>query len=370
MMEHSAYGILSAKPWLTTSEIEGVWKRGACFDPTLKVKPQFLDQLAEKRVSPVAFGRSKLFGKMSSNEPILFSNFAIRPCFDGGRVTKDGLLRELRTGFPTSARARIRTSASVNYMPIPKLLDRWSEAKSRFGVTDLHYIGTRFDRRIDTRGLNDFNLLPRGTDGYQSQDSLVISTAGSFTDSHSDDHSGSNHSLIGTKLWVLWDTFEGFAHGLEDVERCTVYDQATFDMGAFLAMKSSCWIFVGPGQTMFIPANLTHKVIALEPYLGLGSFHAGLPGFLNLLSRWAKLPPLWALPFKPGKHGSVEFLTRRAIRRIRQLRMANRGEQLRWGVPQMKITLRRMLVEHADDPRWTEAEWNNIKKFMFAASQI
>ncbi|WP_027554440.1 hypothetical protein [Bradyrhizobium sp. Cp5.3] len=369
-MGHSDYDSLSFKARLTASEIDWLWGHAACFDRTLKVGPRSFARLAEKRVRPTTFARSKLFNQMASNEPILFSNFAIRPYFDGGRLTRDGLLRELKTGFSGSTRARVRTSVSINYTPIPTVLDRWCRARSRFGVTDLHYIGTRFDRRIDTSGLNDFNLLPRGTDGYESQDSLVISTVGGFTDSHSDDHSGSNHSFIGAKLWLLWDTLEGFEHGLEDVERCTVYDRAAFDMDAFLAMKSSCWIYIGPGQTMFIPANLTHKVITLEQYLGLGSFHAALPGFLNLLSHWANLAPSWAVPFKPGRRGSVEFLVRRAIRRVRELRTQSRAEQYRWGVPHMKESLRRMLVDRARDSRWTEVGRANINKFVAAVSQI
>jgi hypothetical protein len=369
-MGHSEFEILSAKSQLTALNIENVWNTAMRFDPSLKIKPRLLSRLAQKRVRPTTFARSKLFDKMSSNEPILFSNFAIRPYFDGGRLTKDALLQELRNGFPKSARARVRTSESVNYTDISRVLDKWSRARSQFGVTDLHYIGTRFDRRIDTTGLNDFNLLPRGTDGYESQDSLVISTAGGFTDSHSDDHSGSNHSFTGTKLWLLWDTFEGFAHGLEDVERCTVYDRAAFEMDAFLAIPSSCWIFIGPRQTMFIPANFTHKVITLEQYLGLGSFHAGLPGILNLMSHWATLPPSWASPFKPGTRGSVEFLTQRAIRKMRLLKAASRGEQHRWGLPQMKVALRRMLAEDVQDRQWTEAGRANIKKFIAAAAQI
>jgi hypothetical protein len=317
----------------------------------------------------MTFARSKLFDKMSLNEPVLFSDFLIRPNFDSGRLSKARLLQELR-GFPDSVRARVRTSASVNYTPIPSVLDRWIDGRFRFGVTDLHYIGTRFDRRIDTTGLNDFNLLPRGTDGYESQGSLVISTAGGFTDSHSDDHSGSNHSFVGTKLCLLWDIFEGFAHGLEDVERCTVYDRAAFEIDAFLAMGSSRWILIGPGQTMFIPANLTHKVITLEPYLGLGSFHAGFPGLPNLLSHWAKLPPSWASPFKAGRRGSVEFLTRRAIRKMSLLKEASRSEQYRWGLPQMKATLRRLLAEGLGSPQWTPAGRANIEKFVAAVSRV
>ncbi|MGY4198946.1 hypothetical protein [Bradyrhizobium sp. USDA 4520] len=369
-MGHSSFGSLSAKGWLAASEIDRVWGSAACFDRTIKIKARSFLRLAEKRVRPTTFARSKLFDKMASNEPILFSNFAIRPRFDRGRLSTDGLLRELRAGFPNSTRARVRTSESVNYVSIPMVLDRWSKARSRFGVTDLHYIGTRFDRRIDTAGLNDFNLLPRGTDGYESQDSLVISTTGGFTDSHSDDHSGSNHSFVGTKLWLLWDTLEGFEYGLEDVERCTVYGRAAFDMEAFLAMKSSCWIFIGPGQTMFIPANLTHKVVTLEQYLGLGSFHAGLPGLLNLLSHWAKLSPSWAAPFKPGGRGSVEFLVRRALRKVRELKTESRAEQHRWGLPYMQKALRRILIDRVQDPSWTEVGHTNIKNFVIAASHI
>lgn len=369
-MKHSDYGILSAKLRLATPEVEYLWRSATKFDPSLEIRHQSLRRLAAKRIEPTAFARSKLFGKMSSSEPVLFSNFSIHPYFDDGRLTRDGLIREIRAGFPKSFRARVRTSESINYTPIPKVIDRWCQARSRFGVTDLHYIGTRFDRRIDTWGLNDFNLLPRGTDGYESQDSLVISTAGGFTDSHSDDHSGSNHCFIGTKLWLLWDTFEGLAYGLEDVERCTVYDRAAFDMDAFLVMRSSCWIFIGPGQTMFVPANLTHKVITLEQYLGLGSFHAGLPGLLNLLFHWAKLPPSWASPFKPGRRGSVEFLVRRAIRKMRELKAAGRSEQYRWGLPYTKGMLRRMLAENVQDPGWTEAGRINIAKFVAAASEI
>jgi hypothetical protein len=141
-MGHSEFEILSAKSRLTALNIENVWNTATQFDPSLKIKSRLLSRLAEKRVRPTTFARSKLFDKMSSNEPVLFSNFAIRPYFDGGRLTKDALLRELRTGFPKSARARVRTSESVNYTEISRVLDKWSRARSQFGVTDLHYIGT------------------------------------------------------------------------------------------------------------------------------------------------------------------------------------------------------------------------------------
>lgn len=365
----SDYARLSARPWLAKQELERVWKTAAQFDRSLDPRPRTLGRLAAKRVVPCKFSRAELFRRMSLNEPVLFADFPVRPNFDHGRLSEAGLLDALRTGFPRALRARVRTAGSINYKPVPAVLDKWTARRSSFGVTDLHYIGTRFDSRIDTSGLNDFNLLPRGTDGYESQDSLVVSTTGGFTDSHSDDHSGSNHSFTGTKVWLLWDIFEGFAHGLEDVERCTVHDQAAFDLGEFLSMRSSRWIFIGPGQTMFIPANLTHKVITLEPYLGLGSFHVGLPGMPSLLSHWARLPPYWSAPFRAGERGSVEFLTQRAIRKIREVRTAGRSEQYRWGLPQMKAALRRITAKNFPDPRWTEAGRANIEAFVAAASR-
>jgi hypothetical protein len=224
---------------------------------------------------------------------------------------------------------------------------------------------------MDTTGLNDFNLLPRGAQGFQSQDSLVISSMGAVTDSHSDDHSGSNHSFVGTKVWLLWETLEGFEHGLEDVERGAVGHRAAFDLASFLAMRSSCWILIGPGQTMFIPAHLTHKVITLQQYLGLGSFHAGLPGFVDLLTRWAKLPPLWAAKGVGNDRCTVDFITRRAIRRVQSLRKASRSERLRWGVPYLRVRLQ--LPDTNDDAIHRDPalrDNSNLKSFIQVARQL
>src|SRR5215470_11947266 len=293
-MEHASCEPLAKKVRMTAREMRQVWDAAAQFDETVTMAPGLAGRLVPKRIVPMPYSRSQLFDRMLLREPSLFANF---PLPEGEtadpRPTGPLVAEEIRAGFPRAKRARVRGRADIEYLSIPGVMDRWARAKSVFGVTDLHYIGTRFDDRVDTRNLNDFNLLPRGTQGFQSQDSLVISSRGAVSDSHSDDHSGSNHSFTGTKLWLLWDTIEGFENGLEDAEHCEVYGRAAFDLRAFSAMRSSRWIFIGPGQTMFIPGNLTHKVITLEKYLGLGSFHAGLPGFVDLLTRWRDLPPLW-----------------------------------------------------------------------------
>jgi hypothetical protein len=88
------------------------------------------------------------------------------------------------------------------------------------------------------------------------------------------------------------------------------------------------------------------------------------------LSFWAKVPPSWASPFKAGARGSVEFITQRAIRKILVLKTASAAEQYRWGLPQMKVALRKLLGKGFTDPQWTEAGRANIKRFATAASQL
>jgi hypothetical protein len=362
------FGELAVRKRLTASDVHNVWQAAALFDDSVAARPNIIAALARKRVRPIPFSRSQLFAYMLACEPVLFLDFPIKPRIGGRKHRKFSIADEIRLGLPRSVRALVRRSGSPTYLPVPQVVDRWERGKSVFGVTDLHYIGSPFDARIDTSGLNDFNLLPRGTDGFQSQDSLVISSAGAVTDSHSDDHSGSNHSFIGTKLWLLWDTVEGFQFGLEDAERCEVYERAAFDVGAFAAMRTSRWVLIGAGQTMFIPAHLTHKVITLQRYLGLGSFHAGLPGFVDLLKRWAQLSPLWASRSRVPNRCSVDFITRRAVRKIESLRLAPRPERIRWGVPYLQRRLQQPDI-HAKvlDINGAPADSSNLNSFVRAA---
>jgi len=339
-MEQIDFETLSGQAHVTAGQTLQIWNAAATLDNSLEIKPRLASALVQKKVEPILYSRSKLFDRMLLCEPSLFKNYPVQRFNDRDDSTSiSNLLEEIRSGFPESKRARVRARGALEHLPISRVVEKWNQARSVFGVTDLHYIGLRFDARVDTKALNDFNVLPRGAYGYQSQDSLVISSAGAVTDSHSDDHSGSNHCFTGAKLWLLWDTFEGFEHGLEDETHCRVSGRAAFDVAAFAAMKTSRWILIGPGQTMFIPANLTHKVITLKKYLGLGSFHAGLPGFVDLLLHWHRLPPLWASP--RDHRCSVEFITGRAIRKVRSLRNAGRGDQFRWGMPFLNARLAR-----------------------------
>jgi hypothetical protein len=320
---------------MRTTRVSRLWNRAATFDHSLRATTNLLELLRRKEIRPVHYSRRVLFENMATGEPSLFRDFPVR-LRNGDRPQLENIVQALQHGFKNSTRARVRGANRIRYLGVPQVVARWRRGKSIFGVTDLHYIGTAFDCELDTSALNDFNLLPRGTDSFQSQDSLVLSTIGAVTDSHSDDHGGSNHCFVGSKLWLLWDTAEGLRNGLEDVERCDVTDKAAFNPQSFASLPSSRWLLITSGCTMFIPGNLTHKVITLESYIGLGSFHVAFPSFPRSLLYWTILPPLWTKGSTVDCPHSVEFLTRRAIRKLRSLSSASAKERYQWGLPFMR----------------------------------
>ena len=65
------------------------------------------------------------------------------------------------------------------------------------------------------------------------------------------------------------------------------------------------WFLVNAGQTLFLPANLTHKVITLEPYVGVGGFYIALPNCLRLLAHWINRVPLWSKRDTTGRNDEL-----------------------------------------------------------------
>jgi hypothetical protein len=305
-----------------------------------------LTRLAACRVRASPFSRPRLFGRLSRGEPSLWTGFPVQ----GFSSNAQRALDAIRSGFPRDARARVRAAPGITYMSVASVARRWERAEGLFNVPDLHYVGTRFDRRVDTRALNDFNLLRRGTEGFQSQDSLVLSSYGAWADSHSDDHSGSNHCFVGRKLWLMWDTLEGLYGGLEDVERCTVRARAAFDLEVFARLRSARWLIIEPGQTLFLPGHLSHKVVTLERYIGLGSFFAAMPSYVDALIRWSVMRPVWADAGDGRGRCSVDHVNEVAIRRILAVKASSGGEQRRWGLPWLLARLRRPGRWPADGP--------------------
>lgn len=267
-----------------------LWEAAALIDPTLKVHGQVLAALQRKRVHPVSYSRDRLFSRMVRGQVSLFNDFPVYFKDDAGIDLHQALLRSIRAGFPISQKARVQTgpSRTICRLKVPEAMRRWQAGRALVGITDLHFRGTRFEKTIDYSALNDFDILRSDPEFIEQIEmlSLVISSKGTFTDSHADDCDGSNHCFVGKKLWLAWDRIEGNAKGLQDVDRDEVSEQAEFDIKTFASLPSACWFVVKTNETLFLPGSLAHKVITLEPYIGIGGFHVTLPGYLRSLKRW------------------------------------------------------------------------------------
>jgi hypothetical protein len=279
---------------------------------------------------------------MARGRPVVFSDLPVPVRRDRVLGTREAALLAIREGCDKSETVRVRCgpSRATKYLTAEQLLDRWADDRAKVSVTDFHIRGTGIYSRIDCSRLSDFNILagapsPVGTEEILT---LVVSSAGTFSDSHTDDPDGSNHCFTGVKLWLVWDTFEGIARGLEDVERCDVYgDRAAFSIERFLQVPSARWFLVQPGQTLFLPGHLTHKVVTLERYLGIGSFFVMLPSYLRTLRRWTEHTPLWALSDPPSRRLElVDRITSRIIRKLARLSRATPALRRQWGVAHLQ----------------------------------
>ena len=181
--------------------------------------------------------------------------------------------------------------------------------------------------------LSGFNLLPRSSPDARRQEmfSFVISSRGHLTDSHSDAPDSSNFCFAGRKLWLAWDTYEGARYGLQDVERVPVRGRARFDMQSWLSLRSARWLLVNPGETLFLPASMTHKVVTLESFIGVGGFFLALPNCLRLLSHWIVRAPLWSKRDLTGAHDNLVGDRRLHSRSAARLRRASARERRQWG---------------------------------------
>lgn len=259
-------------------------------DPTL-VFTQGLRRALAARYRPASrFSRRRLFDAMYHARTVVFDDYPMRPSrrFDEGSLS--ALITELQTGLPQRERTLIRTgrSRTPRRVTVRQALERWLRGRSRFGVTDLHFRGTRFYDRVDAAAISYFNLLPKCSEALSFLEmlTLVISSKGIFSDSHSDDGDGSNHCFVGKKLWLAWDRHEGQKAGLQDCTFDRVDDQCSFDMATFARLRSSHWFLVTEHQTLFMPGHFTHKVVTLEPYIGFGSFYVSMPSYINTIKRW------------------------------------------------------------------------------------
>jgi len=308
-------------------------------DRTVQAEDRHIPLLLDKLVPVEKYSRARLFHHMSRQEPALFHSCRVPLRAEG--ETRALLLQYLRNSVLTDATASVRVgpSRARRRLRVREIADRWGRGRAVLGITDLHIRETEMGGLIDTRALRDFNVLLCGSSEMQVQEmlTLVISTKDYFTDSHSDDPDGNNHCFVGTKLWLMWETFEGLSRGLEDAERVKVCGQCRFDLDAFLDLKSSRWLTISEGQTLFLPGNLTHKVYTLEHYLGVGAFYVGLPNCIQTLARWIEHGPLWSLGDRNGQHGNLlDEITDAVIAKVHETRHSTVRVRRKWGLPELE----------------------------------
>lgn len=322
-----------------STDLIALWNEAARIDKTLTVREQNIPDLQRKRVNPIPYSRSLMFSRMARGQISVFKDLPVPVKNDDGRDLWTTLTEGIRTGFPKTRTARIQKGHSRQRvrLRIPEVMRRWNDRRSILSVTDLHFRETKFDDVIDTTTLSDFNILC--TDNEYGPEfkqliemmTLVISSKGNLTDNHADDCDGTNHCFLGKKLWLAWDRIEGQAAGFEDVDRNPVQHQAAFDLSTFLSMPSARWFTVEPEQTLFLPGSLAHKVVTLEHYIGVGSFHVALPSYMRCLERWILHDTHDIVP-----SDLLVMINRAVVRRLGALRRASNMVKERWGLSQMK----------------------------------
>ena len=330
----------------------------ARFDHTISPGRTTESNLTGRRLQPIGFNRVTLFENMSRGKVSVFKDFPspLRTKNLRDSINKTDIVLNSLLECDIDQKIRVKTgrAKTEKYLSIEQLVEKWRLSRAIINVTDFHFRNTRIERTIDPKRLSQFNLYPACGDAAADLEmmTLVMSTVGGFSDSHSDDSDGSNHCFVGKKLWLAWDTYEGLKAGLQDVDRVDVYSQCKFNMKTWLSLKSAQWFTVEDGQTLFMPGHLTHKVVTLKPYLGVGSFYLALPNFLRTISRWLARGANWELLEADGfRNDLYPDVFNSVTRKILSIRKASTAYQERWGYDFLPKARKQWHKEFARDRR-------------------
>ncbi len=308
-----------------------LFEAAAEIDETVAAPPECLAALSRRRVPAQVYDRDQLFKNMADGKISLISDYPTAL-----KTIKPAELAAALRKYSTRKKYRVQAGRSkiYKYHNLKEIIDKWTSGRAIFSITDMHIRNTPIEDFINPKKLSTFNLYCDCDDPAASLEmmTMVISSRNSITDSHTDDSDGSNHCFVGKKLWLAWETHEGLRHGLEDVERIPVTDKARFDMKTFLSLKSARWFVVDDGLTLFLPGHLTHKVITLENYIGVGSFYLSFPNWLRTLSRWFIHAPNWqANESREVNQSLIPDLARAATSRYKRNMRQNTAAADPWG---------------------------------------
>lgn len=318
---------------------EALWEslsKARSFDPSIDLSRSDIDRMIALYVRPRAYSRDCLFKAMADREPVVLAGYPspVRSPLDVLSL-REAARCIINCIADSSDEATYTVTMHddgrrVQLRPC-EIAELWRRKTDVFGITDLYIRNTFMEELIDPKGLSNFNLLLKASRGASSQEqfSFVISAEGMITNSHSDDPDSSNFCLEGRKLWIFWDTYTGLAAGLQDAERLLLTTIPRFDINVWLSMPSARWCIVGPNDTLFLPANFTHKVITLENYVGVGGFYVSLPNCLSLIADWIYRGPLWSKLDKKSRNamliGDISLAVQETILRLRDCSPAVSG---------------------------------------------
>lgn len=340
-----------------TNNIPALWEEAATMDASLELCKNDLAALKRKRLHVEPYGRARLFSRMVKSQATLLRDFPVSLKSLPTSDPRPALSQLIRKGFPSSQKARVQAGRSRTQcnLKIPEVMRRWEGSRAILGVTDLHFRGTKFADAINFSALSDFDILCSEPEFIYLIEmmTLVISSRGNVTDSHQDDCDGSNHCFVGKKLWLVWDRLEGKSRGFQDVDRDQPAGPAVFDMSTFLLLPSASWFVIRANETLFLPGSLAHKVITLEPYIGIGGFHVTLPGYLRSLRRWILYDTL-----NIKQENLLDKINTALINKVRHVQKSARGLREHWGLSSVQKAIRdweinekpktkRILLRHA-----------------------
>ncbi len=307
------------------------------FDPTIRLKRKYLPRFREKQVQPQSYSRKRLHRNTARGIPAIFNDFPT-PL----KVETQSDFESLECVFEHMLSDATDVSYPLRLAPdfervetgLDRIMKLWSLNADMLAITDLHFRDTKLENTLDPDRMSAFNLFVAGGRRLRTLEmmTLMISTFGAVTESHSDDGDGSNHCFTGEKLWLVWDTDEGMRHGLEDCEKQIVIDRPAFDMETFLQLDSARWFLMTQGKTLFLPGHLTHKVVTLSKYIGVGSFYVSVTNILRTLTRWKLVEPLYSRRY--GSEIADEFsrkIVKLAIKKSRLTREDSLTEFKKWG---------------------------------------
>ncbi len=268
-----------------------IFQEAIRFDESLGLGAINLSQLSQKRLVSTAFSFDHLFKNLADSLPCLYFDYKSKDPQGGYglSLTKSELLPILKE---TQDTFRYKINRDLGEEPIKltigELMREWEKDERLLRVTNIHLRTFDLIDHAELDRICPFNLLVHGNDDLKKLEmmTLMVSTTGGITDSHTDDSDVVIHSVVGKKLWLCWDSSEGMKAGLEDCEKVDVFGKPKFDMGTFLELESSTWVLVSEGETIFLPGNYVHKVITLEKYVGIGGFFVSFPTLLNTFDRW------------------------------------------------------------------------------------